>query len=100
MLEIVQNISNVLNIHYTRQKELGHTVNCAKNLHKRETFYSITWRWDIADANTLCLKQMINYYDEYKTIVLGVQDVAKENVDKYGILDIKHAYRCSSNFSY
>ena len=33
---------------------------------------------------------MINCYDEYKTTVLGVQEVAKENVDKYGILDVKH----------
>lgn len=33
---------------------------------------------------------MIDCYDEYKTTVLGVQEVAKENVDKYGILDVKH----------
>ena len=33
---------------------------------------------------------MIDAYDEYKTTVLGVQEVAKENVDKYGILDVKH----------
>ena len=33
---------------------------------------------------------MINAYDEYKTSILGVQEVAKENVDKYGILDVKH----------
>ena len=45
---------------------------------------------DIVDADTPCLKQMINCYDEYKTTVLGVQEVAKENVDKYGILDVKH----------
>ena len=29
-------------------------------------------------------------YDEYKTSVLGVQEVAKEDTDKYGILDVKH----------
>ena len=33
---------------------------------------------------------MIDAYDEYKTSILGVQEVAKENVDKYGILDVKH----------
>ena len=33
---------------------------------------------------------MINCYDEYKTTVLGVQEVVKENVDKYGILDVKY----------
>ena len=33
---------------------------------------------------------MIDAYDEYKTSILGVQEVAKENVDKYGILDVKY----------
>ena len=42
------------------------------------------------DAQTPCLKQLINTYDEYKTSVLGVQQVAKEDTDKYGILDVKH----------
>ena len=33
---------------------------------------------------------MIDAYDEYKTSILGVQEVARENVDKYGILDVKY----------
>ena len=33
---------------------------------------------------------MINAYDEYKTSILGVQEVAKEDTCKYGILDVKH----------
>ena len=45
---------------------------------------------DIVDAKVPCLKQLINTYDEYKTTVLGVQEVAKEDTDKYGILDVKH----------
>ena len=45
---------------------------------------------DIVDADTPCLKQLINTYDEYKTTILGVQEVAKEDTDKYGILDVKH----------
>ena len=32
----------------------------------------------------------IDFYDEYKTTILGVQEVAKEDTDKYGILDVKH----------
>lgn len=32
---------------------------------------------------------MINAYDEYKTSI-GVQEVARENVNKYGMLDVKH----------
>ena len=92
MLEMVQNISNMVNIHYIRQKEpkgLGHAIHCAKSFIVDEPF-AVLLGDDIVDASTPCLKQMIDAYDEYKTTVLGVQEVAKENVDKYGILDVKH----------
>ncbi|WP_455537667.1 UTP--glucose-1-phosphate uridylyltransferase GalU [Terrisporobacter sp.] len=92
MLEMVQDISNMVNIHYIRQKEpkgLGHAIHCAKSFIGNEPF-AVLLGDDIVDAKTPCLKQMINAYDEYKTSILGVQEVAKENVDKYGILDVKH----------
>ena len=92
MLEMVQNISNMVNIHYIRQKEpkgLGHAVHCAKSFIGDEPF-AVLLGDDIVDAEVPCLKQMINAYDEYKTTILGVQEVAKENVNKYGILDVKH----------
>ena len=92
MLEMVQDISNMVNIHYIRQKEpkgLGHAIHCAKSFIGDEPF-AVLLGDDIVDADTPCLKQMIDAYDEYKTTVLGVQEVARENVDKYGILDVKH----------
>ena len=45
---------------------------------------------DIVDRNIPCLSQMIDIYNEYNTSILGVQEVAKENTDKYGILDVKY----------
>ena len=92
MLEMVQDISNMVNIHYIRQKEpkgLGHAIYCAKSFIGNEPF-AVLLGDDIVDAKTPCLKQMINAYDEYKTSILGVQEVERENVDKYGILDVKH----------
>ena len=92
MLEMVQDISNMVNIHYIRQKEpkgLGHAIHCAKSFIGDEPF-AVLLGDDIVDASTPCLKQMIDAYDEYKTTVLGVQEVARENVAKYGILDVKH----------
>ena len=92
MLEMVQDISNMVNIHYIRQQEpkgLGHAIHCAKSFIGNEPF-AVLLGDDIVDAETPCLKQMIDAYDEYKTTVLGVQEVARENVDKYGILDVKH----------
>ena len=92
MLKMVQDISNMVNIHYIRQKEpkgLGHAIQCAKSFIGNEPF-AVLLGDDIVDAKVPCLKQLINTYDEYKTTVLGVQEVAKEDTDKYGILDVKH----------
>ena len=92
MLKMVQDISNMVNIHYIRQKEpkgLGHAIHCAKSFIGNEPF-AVLLGDDIVDAKVPCLKQLINTYDVYKTTVLGVQEVAKEDTDKYGILDVKH----------
>ena len=92
MLEMVQQISNMVNIHYIRQKEpkgLGHAIYCAKSFIGNDPF-AVLLGDDIVDSETPCLKQLINAYDEYKTSILGVQEVAKEDTDKYGILDCKH----------
>ncbi|WP_278683693.1 UTP--glucose-1-phosphate uridylyltransferase GalU [Paraclostridium bifermentans] len=92
MLEMVQEISNMVNIHYIRQKEpkgLGHAINCAKSFIGDEPF-AVLLGDDIVDSDTPCLKQLIDAYDEYKTSILGVQEVAKEDTDKYGILDCKY----------
>ena len=92
MLEMVQEISNMVNIHYIRQKEpkgLGHAIHCAKSFIGDEPC-AVLLGDDIVDSDTPCLKQLIDAYDEYKTSILGVQEVAKEDTNKYGILDCKY----------
>ena len=92
MLEMVQKISNMVNIHYIRQKEpkgLGHAIYCAKSFIGNDPF-AVLLGDDIVDSEIPCLKQLIGAYNEYKTSILGVQEVAKEDTDKYGILDCKH----------
>jgi UTP--glucose-1-phosphate uridylyltransferase len=92
LLELVQNISNMVNIHYIRQKEprgLGHAIYCAKSFIGNEPF-AVLLGDDVVDAETPCLKQMIDVYNEYKTSILGVQKVPDEDVSKYGIVNCKH----------
>ena len=89
LLEEVRKISDMVNIHYIRQKEplgLGHAIYCAKSFIGDEPF-AVLLGDDVVYAKKPCLKQMIEVYDEYKTTILGVQDVPKEDVDKYGIVD-------------
>ena len=65
MLKMVQEISNMLNIYYIRQKELkgfGHAIHCAKSFIGNQLF-AILLEDDIVDSETPCLKQIINTYD-------------------------------------
>lgn len=88
LVKLVRDISNLANIYYVRQKEalgLGHAIHCAKTFIGNEPF-AVLLGDDIVDAQTPCLKQMIDVYDRYQTSVLGVQTVAKKDVSKYGII--------------
>ncbi|MGL4876101.1 MAG: UTP--glucose-1-phosphate uridylyltransferase GalU [Clostridium sp.] len=90
LLEIVNEISNMVDIHYIRQKEpkgLGHAINCARTFVGDEPFAILLGDDIVYNDEKPCLKQLIECYDEYKTSVLGVQTVDAENVNKYGIVD-------------
>lgn len=89
MLELVRGISDMVDIHYIRQKEprgLGHAINCAKSFVGNEPF-AVMLGDDVVDSEVPCLKQLINCFNEYKTTILGVQTVEFDNVNKYGIID-------------
>jgi len=88
LLEEVRKISNMVNIHYIRQKEpkgLGHAIHCAKSFIGNEPF-AVMLGDDIVDGEPPCLQQMMEMYDQYKTSILGVQEIPKKDVNKYGIV--------------
>jgi len=88
LLNLVQGISNMANIHYIRQKEpkgLGHAIYCAKSFIGNEPF-AVLLGDDLVRANKPCLKQLIEMYEKYNTTILGVQEVPQNDVNKYGIV--------------
>lgn len=90
LLELVRDISDMVDIHYIRQKEprgLGHAIHCAKSFVGNEPFAILLGDDIVYNEGKPCLKQLIDCYDEYKTTILGVQTVDPENVSKYGIVD-------------
>lgn len=92
LLEMVKNISNIVNIHYIRQKEpkgLGHAISCAKTFVGNEPF-AVMLGDDIVYNKIPCLKQLIDCFNEYKTSIIGVQTVPKDEVYKYGIINGLH----------
>ena len=45
---------------------------------------------DIVDNDVPCLKQLMSAYEEYRTTILGVQTVAPEDANKYGIINARY----------
>ena len=90
LLELVQDISEMVDIHYIRQKEpkgLGHAIKCAKTFVGDEPFAILLGDDIVYNPEKPCLKQLMDCYNEYKTSILGVQTVPEEDVNKYGIVD-------------
>ncbi len=89
LLKIAQDVSDIANIHYIRQKEpkgLGHAVLVAKSFIGNEPF-AVMLGDDVVASQTPCLKQLMDCYEEYHASVLGVQKVDWNDVSKYGIVD-------------
>ena len=82
----------MINIYYIRQKEprgLGDAIYCARSFIGDEPF-AVMLGDDIVDNDVPCLRQLMDAYEEYRTTILGVQMVEKENVNKYGIIEANH----------
>mgnify|MGYP000539533001 FL=1 len=90
MLEQIQDIAGMANIQFVRQKTalgLGHAVYCAKNFIGNEPF-AVMLGDDIVDSPGYpCLKQMMDIYEQEQCSILGVKEVAWQDIHKYGIVD-------------
>jgi UTP--glucose-1-phosphate uridylyltransferase len=89
LLSEVQKSSNMVDIHYIRQKEpkgLGHAIWCARNFIGNEPF-AVLLGDDIVRAEKPCLKQMIERYEQHNASIIGVQHVRDDEVSRYGIVD-------------
>ena len=89
LLEEVRNIANMVDIHYIRQKEpkgLGHAVWCARNFIGDEPF-AVLLGDDVVQAETPCLKQLMNIYDQTLSSVIGVKQVPESETHRYGVID-------------
>src|SRR5699024_6615322 len=88
ILEMVQETSN-MDIHYIRQKEpkgLGHAVWCARKFIGDDPF-AVLLGDDIVESNTPGLKQLIEQFEKTQSSIVGVQHVATEETNRYGIID-------------
>jgi UTP--glucose-1-phosphate uridylyltransferase len=94
LLKIVENISNMVDIHYVRQKEplgLGHAVLCAKTFIGDEPF-AVLLGDDIVDSQVPALKQLMERYDKVRASIIGCKEVSPTDVSKYGIVNFQERY--------
>ena len=89
LLEIVRNIiPDHVNCIYIRQSQalgLGHAVLCAEPAVMNEPF-AVILADDLIDAQPGVTRQMAEQFSYYNCSLVGVQDVAREETDQYGIV--------------
>ena len=94
LLKVVDDISKLANIYYVRQKKplgLGHAIGCAEAFVGDEPFVVVLGDdiiyTDENKGEAPVTKQLIDKYVELNGgNILGVQEVAEKDVDKYGIV--------------
>lgn len=90
LLSIVRNVlPEGVNCVYIRQPEalgLGHAVLCAKSVVGDNPFAVILADDLIDNDKAGCLSQMVELYKEHQCSLLGVEKIAADETDKYGIV--------------
>jgi UTP--glucose-1-phosphate uridylyltransferase len=89
LLSVVRNVSDMIDVAYIRQKEalgLGHAVLRAKELVGQESF-AVVLSDDVIDAETPCLRQLLDIHEFFAAPVLAVMEVPKESLSSYGVVD-------------
>ena len=89
LLAIVRGISDMIDVSYVRQKEalgLGHAVLRAAALVGQEPF-AVVLADDVIEAETPCLRQLLDVYSFFGAPVLAVMEVPRESISSYGAID-------------
>lgn len=88
-LHEIQEITNLANIHYIRQKEqkgLGDAIYCAHRFIGDEPF-AVLLGDIVLNAEKPALAQLIETYEKEQASVIGVQEVPMNLVHQYGVIN-------------
>jgi len=93
--ELLQEIRGIIEnctFSYTRQKKmlgLGHAILTGETLIGNNPFAVILADDLCYNQNDGVLKQMVELYEKYQCSIVAIEEVAKEETNKYGIIDGK-----------
>lgn len=88
-LKQVQDITNMADIHYIRQKKqkgLGDAVRCAKK-HIGDEAFAVLLGDTFTYSDVPCTKQLMNVHDKYGGSVIAIEELPEYKIERYGIVD-------------
>jgi UTP--glucose-1-phosphate uridylyltransferase len=88
MVDVVEEISSMVNVHYIRQKEpngLSDAILQAEK-HVGDEPFAVLLGDDIIKGDVPCIKQLTQVYEKFSTSVLAVQEVPWEHISRYGAI--------------
>lgn len=92
LLEMIQQISAMADIHYVTQEQalgLGHAVYSTRQLIGKDESFAVLLGDDIVCSIEPCLSQLIEIFTKYQANIIGVQNVPDSEVINYGIVSGK-----------
>lgn len=93
-LNLLLDLDNIINqatfyyINQIKQIGLGHAILMAKDFIKND-FFGVMLPDDIVFSSSSALSQLIKVTNQENATVLAVQEVSKQNISSYGIIEIK-----------
>jgi UTP--glucose-1-phosphate uridylyltransferase len=82
---IVPSYASCIYIRQPAPLGLGHAVLCSRPVVGNEPFF-VHLADDLIEADEPCLKQMARVFEDHEASILGVETVAPDQTDKYGIV--------------
>lgn len=102
LLEIVRDISSMINVHYIRQKEpkgLPDAVLKAEK-HVGSEPFAVLLGDDIIKSEKPCIQQLIEVFNKLNSSVIAAQEVPMEKISRYGSIKGKEIETSMSNKIY
>ncbi len=85
MLRRIAQMTEVVSVRQKRPLGLGHAVLCARDLVGEEPF-AVLLADDLIDADTPCVRQLLQIFEEKKESVIALMRVPPEEVHQYGVI--------------
>ena len=88
MLETLERIEELADIHYVRQKDAmgtGHAILKARK-HIGDEPFAVLFGDDLVVSERPCIGQLIDQYEKYSASMLAVKEVSPERVSSYGVI--------------